>query len=239
MPRQYNIKWRKQDKQKVTNTVRQFNSKITRVLKKNPALKPYLPDRINAKELTKNIQTRSDFNREINSLGRFLKKGAETPITTDTGLRTTQWQRKEIGYKVANINRQRTAERKRANVSTFTGTMGTIQKNNLEPKQYDFNKIKPSDWNKFVQNVEKQVKENYFSEKNELYKQNYMTAISNVFNKEDSSKLLSIIQNIPAENLIDLFYSDPVLQIDFVYDPLEASVLAAHIENHLNEYGYY
>lgn len=239
MPRQYNIKWRKQDKQKVTNTVRQFNSKITRLLKKNPALKPYLPDRINAKELTKNIQTRSDFKREINSLGRFLKKGAETPITTDTGLRTTQWQRKEIGYKVANINRQRTAERKRANVSTFTGTMGTIQKNNLEPKQYDFNKIKPSDWDKFVQNVEKQVKENYFSEKNELYKQNYMTAISNVFNKEDSSKLLSIIQNIPAENLIDLFYSDPVLQIDFVYDPLEASVLAAHIENHLNEYGYY
>lgn len=239
MPRQYNIKWRKQDKQKVTNTVRQFNSKITRLLKRNPALKPYLPDRINAKELTKNIQTRSDFNREINSLGRFLKKGAETPITTDTGLRTTQWQRKEIGYKVANINRQRTAERKRANVSTFTGTMGTIQKNNLEPKQYDFNKIKPSDWDKFVQNVEKQVKENYFSEKNELYKQNYMTAISNVFNKEDSSKLLSIIQNIPAENLIDLFYSDPVLQIDFVYDPLEASVLAAHIENHLNEYGYY
>lgn len=239
MPRQYNIKWRKQDKQKVTNTVRQFNSKISRLLKRNPALKPYLPDRINAKELTKNIQTRSDFNREINSLGRFLKKGAETPITTDTGLRTTQWQRKEIGYKVANINRQRTAERKRANVSTFTGTMGTIQKNNLEPKQYDFNKIKPSDWDKFVQNVEKQVKENYFSEKNELYKQNYMTAISNVFNKEDSSKLLSIIQNIPAENLIDLFYSDPVLQIDFVYDPLEASVLAAHIENHLNEYGYY
>ena len=117
--------------------------------------------------------------------------------------------------------------------------MGTIQKNNLEPKQYDFNKIKPSDWDKFVQNVEKQVKENYFSEKNELYKQNYMTAISNVFNKEDSSKLLSIIQNIPAENLIDLFYSDPVLQIDFVYDPLEASVLAAHIKNHLNDYGYY
>lgn len=239
MPRQYNIKWRKQDKQKVTNTVRQFNSKITRLLKKNPALKPYLPDRINAKELTKNIQTRSDFNREINSISRFLKRGAESPITTDTGLRTTQWQRKELGYKVANINRQRTAERKRANVSTFKGTMGSIQKNNLEPKQYDFNKIKPSDWDKFVQNVEKQVKENYFSEKNELYKQNYMTAISNVFNKEDSARLSAILQNIPAEDLIDLFYSDPVLQIDFVYDPLEASVLAMHIEIHLNEYGYY
>lgn len=239
MSRQYNIKWRKQDKQKVTNTVKQFNSKITRLLKKNPALKPYLPDRINAKELTKNIQTRSDFNREINSISRFLKRGAESPITTDTGLRTTQWQRRELGYKVANINRQRTAERKRANVSTFKGTMGSIQKNNLEPKQYDFNKIKPSDWDKFVQNVEKQVKENYFSEKNELYKQNYMTAISNVFNKEDSARLSAILQNIPAEDLIDLFYSDPVLQIDFVYDPLEASVLAMHIENHLKEYGYY
>lgn len=239
MPRQYNIKWRKQDKQKVTNTVRQFNSKITRLLKKNPALKPYLPDRINAKELTKNIQTRSDFNREINSLNRFLKKGAETPITTETGLRTTLWQRKEIGIKVATINRKRAVERKRANVSTFKGTMGSIQKNNLEPKQYDFNKIKPSNWDKFVQTVEKQVKANYFSEKNELYKQNYMLAISNVFNKEDSARLLSIIQKIPAEKLVDLYYLDPVLQIDFVYDPLEAYILSENIERHLRDYGYY
>lgn len=239
MSRHYNIKWRKQDKQKVTNTVKQFNSKITRLLKKNPELKPYLPDRINAKELTKNIQTRSDFNREINSLNRFLKKGAETPITTETGLRTTLWQRKEIGIKVATINRKRAVERKRANVSTFKGTMGSIQKNNLEPKQYDFNKIKPSNWDKFVQTVEKQVKANYFSEKNELYKQNYMLAISNVFNKEDSSKLLSIIQKISAENLIDLYYSDPVLQIDFVYDPLEAYILSENIKQHLKDYGYY
>lgn len=238
MPRQYNIKWRKQDKQKISNTVRQFNSKITRTIKKFPELQPYLPDKINAKEITKNIQTRNDFNRELNSLKRFLKKGAEKPITTDTGLRTTQWQRQEIGYKVAQINRQRTAERKRANVSSFTGTMGSIQKNNLEPKQYDFNKIKPSDWDKFVTNVEKQVMQNYFSDKNELYKQNYLKAIFNVFSKTDANMISNIINKIPADEFIDLFYADPVLQIDFIYDPLEASIISENIVSHLSARGY-
>lgn len=45
MPKQYNIKWRKSDREKISKTVRKFNAKITRTLKKHPEFAPYLPEK--------------------------------------------------------------------------------------------------------------------------------------------------------------------------------------------------
>ena len=113
MPRQYNIKWRNKDKTRLSNTVRQLNAKITRTLKKNPELAPYLPERLTVQGLRDKIQTRQDFNREINSARRFLKPGAETPVTSATGIRTTRWEKREVGIKVGVINRRRNRELKK------------------------------------------------------------------------------------------------------------------------------
>lgn len=238
MPRRYNIKWRDVDRKKLSNTVRQFNAKLTRTLKKHPEFEKFLPERITVADVKKNIETRNDYNREIKSLLRFLKTGAEMPYTSKTGIQTTLWERREIGIKVAVINRQRTAERKRANVSSFTGTMGSIQQNNLLPKKYNIDKIRLKDWNKFVQGVEKQVKEHYFTEKNIQYKNNYIQALLNIFNSQDARNIIEIINDIEPDDFINLFYEDPVLQLDFIYDPLEASLKADSIIEHLQGRGY-
>lgn len=237
MPGTSSIRWRKKDREKISRTVQQFNAKITRTLKKHPELKPFLPERLTVKEVTANIQTRKDFNRSVNSYQRFLKKGAEKPVTTKSGIKTTQWEKKEVAYKVAQINRARTLERKRANVSSFTGTMGSIQANNLKPKKYNPDTIKPNDWKKFIQGVEKQVKENYYTEKNIVYQNNYLQAVRNIFGSK-GNELIKIVSKIPPDRFIDLFYADAVLQIDFIYDPLEAELIIETIIEHLEEYGY-
>lgn len=237
MPKQYNIKWRKSDREKISNTVRQFNAKITRTLKKHPEFAPYLPEKITVKELTAKIGTRKDFNREVNSLSRFLKKGAETPYTSKSGIKTTIWERKEVGYKVAQINRQRTIEKKRANVSTYKGTMGSIQANNLNPKKYNIDKIRPQEWDKFIETVEKQVKSNYNYEKMERYKENYIKGLYNVFGAKGND-IIRIVENIPSDKFTDLFYNDPVLQIDFIYDPIEVDLKIESIIEHIGSNGY-
>lgn len=237
MPKQYNIKWRKSDREKISNTVRQFNAKITRTLKKHPEFAPYLPEKITVKELTANIRTRKDFNREVNSFSRFLKKGVEKPYTSKNGIKTTTWQRKEIGYKVAQINRKRTLERKRANVSTYKGTMGSIQANNLNPKKYNIDKIRPQEWNKFIETVEKQVKSNYNYDKMVRYKENYIKGIYNVFGAKGND-IIGIVKNIPPDKFTDLFYNDPVLQIDFIYDPIEVDLKIESIIEHFESNGY-
>lgn len=237
MPKQYNIKWRKSDREKISNTVRQFNAKITRTLKKHPEFAPYLPEKITVKELTANIRTRKDFNREVNSLSRFLKRGAEMPYTSKRGVKTTTWERKEIGYKVAQINRHRTSERKRANVSTYKGTMGSIKANNLNPKKYNIDKIRPREWNKFVETVEKQTKSNYNYDKMVRYKENYIKGIYNVFGAKGNG-IIRIVENIPPDEFTDLYYKDPVLQIDFIYDPIEVELKIESIIEHLESTGY-
>lgn len=237
MLKQYKIKWRKSDRKKISNTVRQFNAKITRTLKKHPEFAPYLPKKIMVKELTANIKTRKDFNREVNSISRFLKKGAEKPFTSKSGIKTTTWERKEIGYKVAQINRQRTIEKKRANVSTYKGTMGSIQANNLNPKKYNIDKIRPQEWDKFIETVEKQVKSNYNYDKMERYKENYIKGLYNVFGAK-GNKIIRIVENIPPDKFTDLFYNDPVLQLDFIYDPIEVDLKIESIVEHLESNDY-
>lgn len=237
MPRQYNIKWRNKDKTRLSNTVRQFNAKITRMLKKNPELAPYLPERLTVQGLRDKIQTRQDFNREIKSARRFLKPGAETPVTSATGIRTTRWEKREIGIKVGVINRIRNRELKKMNPTTEKGTMGTIRENNLRPKKYDIDKIKASDWDMFVYGVEKQIMSGYTAQKNELYKQNFIKAVKTAFGSK-GTEIVEMAQSIPADILVELYYNDPVLQVEFIYNPLEMQIKIDNIVEHLEPYAY-
>lgn len=238
MPRQSNIKWRTKDRQQLSKVVRQFNAKLTRTLRKHPELKPYLPERLTVQRLKEQIKTRNDFNREVNSAKRFLKKGAEMPYTSESGIKTTEWERREIGIKVGVINRRKARERKAADVSTYKGTMGSIRENNLLPKKYNIDKIRPSDWDKFVESVEKQVASTYSTEKQSRYKANYIKGVQNIFSPADAQAIISIVSRIPDEEFTQLFYDDPVLQLDFVYDPLEAHFKAEQVMEHLSARGY-
>ena len=161
MQKRYNIRWRDTDKKELAKAVRKFNAKRTRLLKQVPELEEFLPPKASTKEIRKSVKTRRDLKNELNSLERFMRKGAEKPIVTKEGIKTTVYEKKEISIKVRAINLRRAAELKKAAPSTEKGTMGTVRENNLKPKQYDIDKIKKSDWKKFVESVEKQSKDEW------------------------------------------------------------------------------
>ena len=113
--------------------------------------------------------------------------------------------------------------------------MGTIRENNLKPKQVDINKVKKSDWEKFKESVEKQARDSYFQDKYERYKENFMKGLENAFG-EKGKELQEIAEQIPAEQLTQMYYDDPILQIDFIYDPLEMDVKIEAMTEHLTGY---
>lgn len=236
MPRPSAIRWRKQDREKVSRTVQQFNAKLTRTLKKNPLWKTYLPDRLNVKEVLDKIETRQDFNRIINQYQRFLRRGAEAPLLTEKGVRTTEWQRREMAIQVATINRARTRERKAAGLSFFKGNMNLSKNWDLIPKKFDINTIGPKFWDKYVANIENQVRANYNSEKMEQYKKNYLKALEeNYGGFEGYDRLRNMIEALPPEFFYRQYYDDPILQLDFLYDPSQSEAVLqgamAHWEN--------
>lgn len=235
MQKRYNIKWRDTDEKELAKMVRKFNAKRTRLLKQVPELEEFLPPKQSTKDIKNAVKTRRDFNNALNSLDRFMRKGAEKPIVTKEGVKTTVYEKKEIEIKVRAINQRRAAELKKAAPSTEKGTMGTVRNNNLKPKKYDIDKIKKSDWNKFVESVEKQSKDSYNAEKYERYKENFIKGLENAFG-EKGRELIDIAKQMNAETLTQMYYDDPILQIDFIYDPLEMQVKIDAMTEHLNGY---
>lgn len=235
MQKTHKIKWRKEDKEELAREVRRFNAKRTRLIKKNPAYAEYLPDKLSVKELKSNISTRKEFNRTLNSVKRFMRKGAETPIETKGGVKTTKYEKKELGLKLRLVNQRRTIERKKANVSTEKGTMGSIRANNLMPKKANLDLISKEGWKKFAESVDKQSKDSYFYGKQERYKQNYLSSIKNTFgNKGDD--LFKLVDSVPAEIVVQAFYDDPFLNIDFFYSPYEMAIKIEALMDHWNMY---
>lgn len=235
MQKRYNIKWRDNDEKELAKAVRKFNAKRTRLIKQVPELEEFLPPKQSTKDIKKAVKTRRDFNNTLNSIERFMRKGAEKPIITKEGVKTTAYEKKEIEIKVRAINQRRAAELKKAAPSTEKGTMGTIRENNLKPKQVNIDKIKKSDWEKFKESVEKQSRDSYFQDKYERYKENFMKGLENTFG-EKGKELQKIAEKIPAEQLTQMYYDDPILQIDFIYDPLEMDVKIEAMTEHLNMY---
>ena len=226
-----NIKWRDSDNKKLAEEVRKFNAKRTRLIKKLPEMVDFLPEKLSVKELREQITTRKDFNREIKSIERFMIKGSEKPIISQTGIKTTEWEKKEIALKVRRINLQRKRELEQAAPSTEKGTMGSVRANNLQPKKFDIDKIKKSDWEKFVESVEKQSRANYQGEKMQKYKENYLRAILDNLG-EAGKELFEYVSRLDAAFIYNNYYDDPILQIGFTSDPLPVETIAESALEH-------
>jgi uncharacterized protein YktA (UPF0223 family) len=226
MQRKSNIKWRDNDVQKLNRIVKNFNAKIDRLLKKNNDLKDVLPQKIDKKSLAEKIETRQDFNREMNSLQRFSKRGSEKIVSNKQGVTTTKWQKSEIGRKVAVINAQRTKLRNVAlKDGTKKGTMGSVKTNNLNPKPFNFKDMEKRDWNKFVESVEKQIQSTYSQAKAEAYKVAYLNAIDEHLG-EHGAMLKKVLSQVDAKILYTDYYEDYLMQINFTSDDLPAEDIA-------------
>lgn len=239
MSRKPNIRWRKSDAERLNKEIERFNNKIYRVRHNNPELKGILPDTIKKGDKMKMIEEfkkspRSEFNKKINSLDRFVRPGAEKPIRADTGNTVTQWEKKEVGLKVAQVNRARTMERKKydnmpvtsrgESVGMKRGEMGSVRMNSLRAKTFNFDKIRGGkEWEKFKASIDKLNSPSEKAERLEFYKKNYIKGLENAFG-DYSKDIVNILNDLPADVVVDTFYSEQEATIDFFYEPQEMNL---------------
>lgn len=224
MQKRYKIRWSSDDRKKLTTAVRKFNAKRARLIKKDATYAEYLPEKASTVAIRKGIATRRDLINELNALNRFLRKGAEEKITTEKGVKTTKYEKKEVGIRVRRINRFRKKELESIEPSTSKGTMGTVRENNLRPKTYNIEKIRDnSTWENYIKMVERQSRESYYFERDELYKKNLLKAMRSEYGAM-GRKLIDLVKQIPASVLMEMYYSDSDLQIDFVYGQEEVEL---------------
>lgn len=220
MAKSNKIRWRPVDQVRVSRIAQRFNAKITRVIKKHPEWVDIMPNRVNAKELSERLKngTRRQFDREMNRLERFLRQGAEMPYTTKAGVATTVWQKKEIDNTFRAINAKRRSEMAKLEPSIFKGNLHSIESNNLQQRKNTVQEILPKFWNKFVENLDYQLEQEY-KDKSDIYKENFLHAIEVTLGKQ--SRLYNVVANIPPDKIYRYSTTDPLLAISMVSDPME------------------
>lgn len=230
------IKWRKADERLLRDTINKFNRKVRRVRATKPEIASIQPETIRSKDIIPELKNlpRSEFNRIINKYKRYLRRGAEGIYTTKQGVNTTLWQKNEIDIAFRTINRRRNIERKKHEPSTYKGTMGSEKELNLRPRKNTVQSILPKNWNEFVSGIERQVVRENREVRYSQYKANYLKAVENILGV--NSPVYKRIESMSAEMVVKAYYTNPILQLSFIYDPIEQSEIEGEILDALDDY---
>lgn len=226
MVSQPKIRWRESDRNNLNKEVRRFNAKLDRLAKANPDAAEFLPEKKSVRAIRGAVESRIDLSREIRAMNSLFKKGATQLVESEQGIVTTKYELHQLKLQVNRINANRAREKMKANPTPEKGTLSTIKSNNLNPKSFNFDKIRPGkEWQMFVESVEKQSKGTYYTNKINEYKKNYLKTVKANLG-EKGKKLYSMVKKLDAQTIYDHYYDDPVLQIQFITDPLPAGDIA-------------
>lgn len=227
MPRQYNIRWRQVDEQKLQRAVRNYNAKRRRLINIDPRNEEILPSRITRKELKENIFTRQDFNRAISSLQRFSIRGSEQ-ILNINGTRITKYEYGELKRNIRRINRIREKNldnlnneilKSRGEPLNYTVGMSDIRMLEYKPRNINLNNKSPKELRNYLDLIYRQATDNYYHEKNETYKENYLTAFYKEFNGLPSFDLFyERLKSVPSDVFAMVLKTDTEGSIIFIYD---------------------
>lgn len=234
MSRKSKIRWREEDYKEVERVIKNFNNKIYRTKKNQPNIADIQPQTIRKSEFIKGIKTRKDLNRELNSLKRYGKRGAEKQVVSksDEHLKATKWEVKEYKHKEGIINARKTRERHRLEEKEHLQggkksgykkgeSLSPLLEESLRTSHNNFNDKNKTNWEKFKKRIDKQLDSNYMPNMNSLYKENYIKALDKMNYPPD---IKYIINRLNTDRFIDRYAVDELATIDFVYSLHEMEI---------------
>ena len=192
------------------------------------------------------VETRADFNRELNALKRFSKRGAEEIIQVPGAYnepRTTRWQLQELSRRTSIINQKRQArlERKQAieMVDTLGKTgydygealkMGMIQDNVLKPTSAYTEGMQQGDIKRKYRSLMIESQQKYYNKKDIQLKENFIKGLEDTWDKSEIKEIVAKIRNMDPDEFLLKFDAKADNAFQDIYFPNEEER-----ENYLNE----
>lgn len=223
------IKWRQQDKTKVSRYVQKFNTAISRLEKLNPDLVDtgVLPERLNVSEIRSQITTRDDFNRFIKRVDRFFKPGAKDIVMAPSGYRMTRWGIKEAKLTERRINKQRAAFVEKMKISKAEQKALKLKPIDVfKEQQKVLNSDSPSKaqkWMNFLYTLERESGDDYYTNMSVQVQQSYIKALKNTFG-DQSETLVNFIKDndIKGSDILYAISKNDILDFEYLYSREDA-----------------
>lgn len=250
MSKFFNIKWRSQDEREARRVIRNFNDKIRREIAKNPRNKPALPQffnqntgefesRITFENFKSMVNTRADYNRELNALRRFSKRGAEKIVNLPgnyNDARTTRWQLQELSRRTSIINQKRQArlEQKSAleivNTMGKTGfnygqvyAMGMVSDNILKPTTAYTEGMQQGDIKRKYRSLMIESQQRYYEARDIQLKENFIKGLEDTWTEDEIKEVVNKIRAMDPIEFLEKFDKKEGNTFEDIYFPDENS----------------
>lgn len=222
MPKYHKIRWSENDKKELSRLIKNYNAKIDYHAKKNGS-KEGLPQKLKVREVKANIISRNDFNRTLDKITLFLKKGGEQLLENKNGVKISK---AEYQYTMKNINEVNEKNEKERNKMLnnpvyVNGTllmtarrMATINK--LQPFIFNFNNI--IDFQSYAKYFESKLFDTHWKLEEQAYLETLIECIEGQYNKKNIEILTELFKAVGGRKLLDLYYEGyEVVKHDFHY----------------------
>lgn len=223
------IRWTSKDKQNLQKKVRNYNAKIKRLEKKG-IKEEYIPDKLNYKELQKSISSRQELQTHLDIIKTVTVRGSENIVSNNKGLKVPAYLKNMMKLKVQSINRERKKSRnyyEKLDVTDRGKKIGIerekfpeLNVNKIRNKKFNFEKMTTQSFSSFLNSTKFQFDMETEERKRE-YVANYMKAMYNNLSAEQFKKLSGVINQIDNNTIVEKYYTDLNLDIDFYYDETE------------------
>ncbi|MBQ2167681.1 MAG: hypothetical protein II449_00350 [Prevotella sp.] len=246
MSKSSKIRWRERDTQQLAKKVKNFNAKLTRLEKKNPALKEILPDRVSVKDLRGDITNRQEYNRVIKALSAFTEKGAEEVVSGKSGVTTTKWQLQQVKKAVAIENRRRKKQAdtlKTAPVTiggkVYTNVRRMAGMQALQPLQVRLDTRTQTSWENFSKYMERQMLGGGQADE-QRYFQACVSCWSGMCSDQQVTLLKTHMQQVGIGKCLKAYYNGvDELRPEYIYDAvytykLSVSMAVQNVINSIN-----
>ena len=111
--------------------------------------------------------------------------------------------------------------------------MGSIRANNLLPKRFNFKRMSQREWEKYKESTNKQVKATYTLNRAIQYKEDYLRNVEEKLRGSANFQILfDYVSKLDPNMMLNVFYDDPVLQINFTSDPLPIDMITDEAIRH-------
>lgn len=236
MSKTHIINWRSSDEKKIKKSIKNFNAKIDRQVKKGVNINA-LPEKLNYKKIRKETTNRKDFNKILKESEKFRQRGSEKIITNDYGIQKTKFEIEQIKKDVQRINRERKKKADSIKNGTFTvaGEIISKQEINTVKKKFNFEKINSyMDFAKFAESVKRQSAYNYDEISKDEFYANIFKGLNNGLGEENAKNLIERIQLIGRDKLIVYLKNEKLVDIDFFYTTIAIDDRISAIEEFLD-----
>lgn len=215
--------------EQLVKAVHAYNEKI-RYHSKNDQIRQALPERERARDLKKQLTTRTDYKREINRLRRFGSADVTETVTIGKydNIQITKYEKQEIQRQVQNINRRRARKLEKIQAQEVQaagkptgykrGEMPSFREADLKPKKVNLSKIgSRRELERYKDTLEYQRMNRFFEQRAEKFKQNYIKALRQQFGKTAADPLIKQISEMNAKAVEEKYYSEQDATIEYVY----------------------